>query len=137
MSWPGFGYGSLHRLLHHARIEMMAALGTGFPVAPPLLLGEHPLPRPLPIGVWVLPGQGIGHQHTAPASLQVTVMQAANPQQMLLQCWHQTHGQQGNPVLPPLSVAHGDLPPLEVDILDPQPQGLHQPQATAIQEAHN
>jgi len=36
----------LHRLLHHARIEMVAALGTGFPVTPALLLGEDPLPRP-------------------------------------------------------------------------------------------
>jgi hypothetical protein len=35
-----------HRLLHHARIEMVAALGTGFPLAPAVLLGEDPLPRP-------------------------------------------------------------------------------------------
>ena len=36
----------LHRFLHHARIEMVAALGTGFPVASAVLLGEAPLPRP-------------------------------------------------------------------------------------------
>jgi hypothetical protein len=36
----------LHRPLHHARIEMVAALGTGFPVAPAVLLGK--LPGPLP-----------------------------------------------------------------------------------------
>ena len=36
----------LHRLLHHARIEMVAALGAGFPVAPAVPLGEDPLPRP-------------------------------------------------------------------------------------------
>ncbi len=27
----------LHRLLHHTRIEMVAALGTGFPFAPAVL----------------------------------------------------------------------------------------------------
>ncbi len=31
-------------------------------------------------------GYGVWHQHSAPARLQVAVMQAANPQQMLLQC---------------------------------------------------
>ena len=36
----------LHRLLHHARIEMVAALGTGFPVVPPVLLVEDPLACP-------------------------------------------------------------------------------------------
>ena len=35
-----------HSPLHHARIEMVAALGTGFPVAPAVPLGEDPLPRP-------------------------------------------------------------------------------------------
>ena len=42
----GLEDGTLHGLLHHARIEMVAALGTGFPVAPAVLLGEDPLPRP-------------------------------------------------------------------------------------------
>ena len=36
----------LHRLLHHARINMVAALGTGFPSSPAVLLWEDPLPRP-------------------------------------------------------------------------------------------
>ena len=37
---------ALHRFLHHARIKMVAALSSGFPVAPAVLLGEDPLPRP-------------------------------------------------------------------------------------------
>jgi len=36
----------LHRLLHHARSKIVAALGIGFPVAPAVLLGDDPLPRP-------------------------------------------------------------------------------------------
>jgi hypothetical protein len=44
--YTGLEDSPLHCLLHHARIEMLAALGTGFPVAPAVLLGEDPLPRP-------------------------------------------------------------------------------------------
>ena len=36
---PGYGYGSLHRLPHIARFEVMTALGTGIPFAPTFLLG--------------------------------------------------------------------------------------------------
>jgi len=48
----------LHRLLHHARIEMVTALGTGFPVAPAVLLGEDPLPRPFTPRDRILPFKG-------------------------------------------------------------------------------
>ena len=44
--YTGLEDSPLHRLLHHARSKMVAALGTGFPVAPTVLLGEDPLPRP-------------------------------------------------------------------------------------------
>ena len=54
-------------LLHHAQIQVVAALGTGFPVAPEVLLREHPLPSPLPAGVRILSGQGVGHQFPPPA----------------------------------------------------------------------
>ena len=43
----------LHRPLHHARIEMVAALGTGFPVAPAVLLGKHPFPGHLPASAFI------------------------------------------------------------------------------------
>jgi hypothetical protein len=33
---------------------MVAALGTGFPVTPALLLGEDPLPRPFTLRDWIL-----------------------------------------------------------------------------------
>ena len=45
LRYTGLEDSPLHCLLHHARIEMVA-LGTGFPVAPVLLLGEYPVPRP-------------------------------------------------------------------------------------------
>jgi hypothetical protein len=49
----GLSHGSLHRLLHHARITV--------------LLGEHPLPSPLAVGIRLLASEGMGHQHPAAA----------------------------------------------------------------------
>ena len=46
LHYSGLEHSLLHCLLHHARIEIVAALGTGLPVAPAVLLGEDPLPRP-------------------------------------------------------------------------------------------
>ena len=42
----GLEHSPLNRLLHHTLIEMVAAVGSGFPVAPAVLLGEDPMPRP-------------------------------------------------------------------------------------------
>jgi hypothetical protein len=45
LRYTGLEDSSFHRLLHPARIDMVLALGTGFPVAPSVLMGEDPLPR--------------------------------------------------------------------------------------------
>ena len=42
--------------------------------------------------------------------------------------------QHGAPVLLSFAVAHEDLVEREVDVLDPQPQALHQPEARAVEE---
>lgn len=46
LRFTGLEDSPFHRLLHRARIEMVAALGSGFPVATAVPLGEDPLPRP-------------------------------------------------------------------------------------------
>ena len=48
LAHSGIHLGTLHGLLHHARIQMMTALVACFPVAPAILLRKHPLPAPLP-----------------------------------------------------------------------------------------
>ncbi len=53
------------RFLHQARIQVMPALLAGFVVAPALVLGEHPLPCPLPVGMVVLPAQRSGQLHAS------------------------------------------------------------------------
>ncbi len=64
-------------------------------------------------------------------------MQVAHLQQVLLQSRYQALWQQGQPVFAALAVSNRELPPLEVQILHPQPQGLHQPQPTAIQKPYH
>jgi hypothetical protein len=64
-------------------------------------------------------------------------MQLAHLQQMLLQPRHQALGQQCQPVLAALPVAHRELTPLNIHILDPQPQRLHQSEAAAVQQPHH
>ncbi len=54
LPYTGLEDSPLHRLLNHARIEMVAALGTGFPVVPVVLLGEDPLPRPFTLRLRIL-----------------------------------------------------------------------------------
>jgi hypothetical protein len=56
LRYTGLEDSPLHRLLHHARIEMVAALGTGVPAEPAVLLGEDPLPRPFRLRDRILSG---------------------------------------------------------------------------------
>ena len=49
LRYTGLEDSPLHSLLHHDRIEMVAALGTGFPVGPAVLVGEDQLPRPFTV----------------------------------------------------------------------------------------
>ena len=95
----GLSHRPLHRLLHHARIDMVPALGACFPVVPTGLLREDPLPGPFPLRVGVLAGQGIGHDHPPPACRQIVLMQAAHLEQLLLQIGDQALGQQRPSIL--------------------------------------
>jgi hypothetical protein len=49
-------------------IEMVAALDAGFPVMQAVLLGEYPLPGPIPFSIRILASQCVGHLYTAPAN---------------------------------------------------------------------
>lgn len=53
---------------------------------------------------------------------------------MLLEQGDQAVGQHRHPVLLAFAVEDDDRPPREFEVLDPQPQALHQSQATAVEE---
>jgi len=55
-------------------------------------------------------------------------MQSLNSHQVLLEIFLQATGQHRDSVLLPLPISHGHLVIREVEVLDPQPQTLHQTQ---------
>ena len=61
-------------------------------------------------------------------------MHASHRLQMFPQRPLDPSGQQASPVLAALAIAHGDGISRKIEILDPQTQGLHQAQATAIHQ---
>jgi hypothetical protein len=54
--------------------------------------------------------------------------------EMALQRLVDAVGQHGHPIVGALALADGDLVHGKIDVLDPQPQALHQPQARAIEQ---
>ena len=92
------------------------------------------MPSPLPVGMRVLVLQGIGEGTGAIAFGQVLLAPALHPLQEHLQRGDEAVGRHGHPVFHALTVTHDDRPLSEVEVLDAQPQALHQPQAGAGEE---
>jgi hypothetical protein len=64
----------LHGPLHQGGIDGMAPLKATAGIPPAILLGEHPRPAPVAIGVGVCPRQFLRHQHLSPTGCQVRPM---------------------------------------------------------------
>jgi hypothetical protein len=78
-------------------------------------------------------------RHLDPGVLLLAVSRPhhASCRDLLAQWRLQRGGQHHHPVLVALGLAHHDHLPLEVDVLDAQPQALHQPHARAVQQARH
>ena len=74
----GASNGLLHSLLDQTWIQMVTSLLCRSRILPAVSLGEHPLPAPLPIGIAVLPRQGMGQYHRSPPRRQTLLMEAVN-----------------------------------------------------------
>ena len=79
---------------------MVAALLSRGRVLPAVSLGKHPLPAPLPIGVAILPRQGMGQHHSSPTRCQILLMEAANVLEMPIQSLALACGQQRTAIVP-------------------------------------
>jgi hypothetical protein len=76
----------------------------------------------------------MGQHHTRPASCPIRVKDRPRTLDLLTQ-WHdQGNRQHGDTILAALSLQDEDLPPTEIDILDPQAHALHQPHAGAVHD---
>jgi hypothetical protein len=69
------------------------------------------------------------------AASQILFMAGPNARQMLPQGLTATLGKNRHPVFAPLSITHGDLPTVEVEILHAEPQALHEAKARPVQQA--
>jgi len=76
----------------------------------------------------------VGLVDSAAAFGQVLLVKHFDAPEVLLKGLDETVGQDCDAVFSPLAVAYEDLAPVEVNILDPQPQALDQPKAGAVEQ---
>ena len=126
--------GQRHRLLDRAVAQVVAVHPAAARVGRTMGTGEHPLPTPGPRRLRVLQVQRAGQPHRAEALGEITLMQRTRASELLLQGRDQVLRQHRHPVLGALAVAHDDLAPRELDILDTQAQTLEQSHAGAVEQ---
>ena len=76
----------------------------------------------------------MGQVDCAEALGQILLVRPFDDAQMVLEGDDETFGQYGHSISCPLAVTDGDSAVVEIQVLDPQTQALHQPQAGAIEE---
>ena len=95
---------------------------------------EHELPFPVGGRARILPVERLRHRRRSLATRDVSLVLAAHLLEMRPQAVHDDPWQRHHAVLPPLALPHRDLPPLEIEVLDPkgetlldsQPRPVHQ-----------
>jgi hypothetical protein len=79
----------------------------------------------------------MGQLYPSPAIGQIPSVDPSHPLQMAAQRIRHATGQQGATVLAALPVVHREFLPAEVQVMHPQPQRFHQPQAAAVEQARH
>ena len=82
-------------------------------------------------------GQSVGEIHVAEAVGEVAFVKGANRQQVVAQAVAGRFRQHGHPVAAPLGPADGDVPEIEVDVLDAEPEALEDPHPGAVKQQHD
>ncbi len=122
------------RSLHGAFVEMVTACDAGAGVFGGAFGGKDVLPDPLAVGVGVLLFERVGEIDSAVAIVQVLSVKHFDAPEVLLKGLDEAVGEHGDAVFSPLAVAHDDLVLGEINVLDPQPQTLYQPQPRAVEQ---
>jgi len=122
------------RLLNKRFVNVVPALLAGLGVSPTAFLWEYELPAPLAIGVRILPGQRMRQFHAAVTVRQVLLVNLLDAPKVLLQGADHRPRHRRDTVFVSLPFADGDLAALEVQVFDPQAEGLQKPESSPVQQ---
>ena len=108
-------------------------------IARPQVVGQSArrkqiLPAELAIGLRVFFTQGMGQPDPPAACSQIARVQLAHPLDLVAQPRRDTRGERHGPINVPFGLADDDLPPREIDVLDPQPANFEDPHARAVEQ---
>ena len=95
---------------------------------------KHPLPPRLEPRPRILPSQRIRQLDLAEPLRQIPRMQPPRRRDLLPQRPHRPIRHHRQSIPPPLPIPNSQLPPLEIHVLDSQPQPLEQPQPAAPEQ---
>src|SRR5438046_1844921 len=116
---------------------MMASVLPGLVITVQPGGGEHPLPRPLPSRVRVLPAEAAWQLDPAGAAGDIALVETSHALEVAPQRLPDDPGEDRDPVLVALAGPHDDVARLEVDVLHAKPSALEQPQAGAVEKARH
>ncbi len=123
--------------LDDGRVHVMAALAAGTGVSPAALLGEDPLPAPLPGGARVLALQGGRELHRAPAGGEVALVGELRAAELLAQGGRESPRQRRGAVLAALAGADDEFAAGEIEIEHAETQTFAETQACTVEEGRD
>ena len=130
---PGQLRRRLHRALDGRLVGMVPSLDARARVHRQASRRKHPHPGPFLPRLRVFAIERVGHPHARLPRGAIRLPQHAHPGEVGLERLPQGGRQHHHPVLVTLPLAYHDLTPIEVQILDPQPQPFHQAQSGAVE----
>src|SRR3546814_14453834 len=111
---------------------MMTARNAGYRVGRKPICHEHVFPTPFASRVRILHRQRIRQPHICHVATRILVENGASPRKMRPHRRQQNLGKDGHAVLAALAIAHPQLTPITIDILDAPAHGPHTPHSPAV-----
>ncbi len=134
---PGTADGHLDGFVDDAGVNVMATGDTGTRVYGDVPGGEDILPTPFLGGMRSLPSQRMGQVDLAMPLSRILLMQRLDPGQVVLEQRGERGGNGGEPVLVALARTDGQWVHLNIEVLDPDPDGFHDAQAATVEQFGN
>jgi hypothetical protein len=125
---------SPYGLVDDAGVDVVAACDAGSWILGKVTRRKYVLPAPLFAGMRKLAGQPVRQKDFAVTLSQVLLVESLDFGQVALKKRSQAGWIGGDSVLVSFAGTHGDLLHSKVHVFDPEPNGLHDPQAAAIEE---